>query len=175
LRAGTVTACDQARLQRDRRAAALRANGSRGSILVRRLVANNLTLHYKAYMRTLTRGTALMELALIFPATLFMMALVVRDLQPLQYEPAQTAERIVTWYSARTWTLWLLLLAMPLAVLISGCVALLGSSQSGVDLPQRARQPGVMLRAPAATLLVAATTLTAAAFLVIVILHMLAN
>jgi len=126
-------------------------------------------------MRTLTRGTALMELALIFPATLFMMALVVRDLQPLQYEPAQTAERIVTWYSARTWTLWLLLLAMPLAVLISGCVALLGSSQSGVDLPQRARQPGVMLRAPAATLLVAATTLTAAAFLVIVILHMLAN
>jgi hypothetical protein len=114
-----------------------------------------------------------MELALIFPAALFMMALVMRDLAPLQFEPAQIAARIVIWYSARMWTLWLLLLAMPLAVLITGCAALLGGSQRGDALHEVARQSGVMLRPAATTLLVAATTLTAAAFLVIVILHML--
>jgi hypothetical protein len=126
-------------------------------------------------MRTLTRAIAVMELALIFPAALFMMALVVRDLAPLQLEAAQIAARIVTWYSARMWTLWLLLLAMPLAVLITGCSALLGGSQPGVALHEDAHRSGVMLRPRATTLLVAATTLMAAAFLAIVILHMLRN
>jgi hypothetical protein len=126
-------------------------------------------------MRTLTRAMAAMELALIFPAALFMLALVVRELAPLQYEPVEIAARIVSWYATRMWALWLLLLAMPLAVLITGCAALLGDSQRGVAVPQDAPQSGVMLRPPATTLLVAATTLTAAAFLVIVILHMLGN
>ena len=43
------------------------------------------------------RALAATELALIFPAALFMTALFVRNLQPPQYEPAHTAERIVTW------------------------------------------------------------------------------
>jgi hypothetical protein len=38
---------------------------------------------------------------LMFPAVLFMGALVVRMLQPLQHEPAHTAQRIVMWYALR--------------------------------------------------------------------------
>jgi hypothetical protein len=126
-------------------------------------------------MRTLTRGIAAMELAFIFPAALFMTALVVRNLQPLQYEPAHTAQRIVMWYSARMWTLWLLLLAMPFAVLVTGCAALLRSSNHDVELPHTAQQSLALMRAPLTTLFVAATTLTAGGILVIVVLHMLAN
>ena len=138
-------------------------------------LASVLTLYYKARMRIPTRGFAAMELALIFPASLFMIALLVRDLQPLQFEPAHTAERIVTWYSQRMWTPWLLLLAMPFAVLISGCAALLGSSNVAVELPHSARHSPALMSAPLTTLFVAAMTLTAASFLVIVLLHTLAN
>ena len=44
-------------------------------------------------MVTIRRAIAAMELLLIFPAALFMAALVVRRLQPLQYEPAHAAQR----------------------------------------------------------------------------------
>ena len=61
-----------------------------------------------------------------FPAALFMMALFVRNLQPLQYEPARTAQRIVDWYAVRPRIgLWGLLIALPLAVLLTGCSTLL--------------------------------------------------
>jgi hypothetical protein len=46
-------------------------------------------------MNIFKRAIAATELLLIFPAALFMMALFVRNLQPLQYEPARTAQRIV--------------------------------------------------------------------------------
>ena len=126
-------------------------------------------------MRTLTRGIAAMELALIFPAALFMSALVVRNPQPLHNEPAHTAQRIIMWYSERMWTLWLLLLAMPIAVLVTGCVALWRSSSRDVGLSSTARQSLILMRAPLATSFVAATTLAAGGILVIVVLHMLAN
>jgi len=31
------------------------------------------------------------------------------------------------WYSGRIWTLWILLFALPFAVLVTGCVTLLRS------------------------------------------------
>jgi hypothetical protein len=126
-------------------------------------------------MPSRTRVIAAIELALIFPAALFMTALVVRNLQPLQYDPAHTAQRIVMWYSARMWTLWVLLLALPFAVLVSGCATLLRSWTRHVELPHTARQALALIRAPLATLFVAAMTLTAAGILAIVVLHMLAN
>ena len=126
-------------------------------------------------MRTRTRIIAALELALIFPAALFMTALVVRNLQPPQYEPAHIAQRIVIWYSGRMWTLWVLLLALPFAVLITGGATLLRDWNRDVDLHNAARQSLAMLRAHPARLLVAATTLTAAGILAIVVLHMLAN
>jgi transposase len=64
-----------------------------------------------------TRVIAVMELVLIFPAVLFMTALVLRNFQPLQYEPARSAQQLVMWYAGRMWTLWFLLLGLPLIVL----------------------------------------------------------
>ena len=52
-------------------------------------------------MNTTKRALAAAQLLLMFPAVLFMGALVVRMLQPLQHEPAHTAQRIVMWYALR--------------------------------------------------------------------------
>jgi hypothetical protein len=117
------------------------------------------------------RAIATTELVLILPAALFMTALVVRTLQPFGDEPALTAERIVMWYAERQWTLWILLIALPLAVLVTGCSTLMQSTLMGND----ARQTIATIRALPSTLLVAAATLAAGVFLVVVALHMLAN
>ena len=121
-------------------------------------------------MQPTNRAVATTELLLILPSALFMTALVVRTLQPLGGEPARTAERIVTWYAERQWTLWVLLIALPLAVLITGCATLMPTLK-----PSDARQTLAAIRAHPSTLFVGAATLTAGVFLVIVVLHMLAN
>ncbi len=64
------------------------------------------------------RALAAAQVLLMFPAILFMGALLVR-VSPLQHEPAHTADRIVMWYAGRMWTLWALLITLPLAVLVS--------------------------------------------------------
>jgi hypothetical protein len=111
------------------------------------------------------RSIAATELLLISPATLFMTALFVRNLQPLQYEPARTAQRIVTWYAVRPHLgLWGLLIALPLAVLVIGCGTLL-----------HARNTFATLGAHLPTLLVAVATLISGAVLAIVAVHVLTN
>ena len=122
-----------------------------------------------------TRIIAAIQLILIFPAALFMTALVVRSVQPLQYEPVHSAQQLVMWYAGRMWTLWVLLLALPLAVLVTGCATLLRSWNRDTALMQTVRQSLAEIRAHMATLFVAATTLAAAGILAIVVLHMLAN
>ena len=112
-----------------------------------------------------TRIIAVTELALISPAALFMSALVVRSLQPLQHEPAHSAQQLVMWYAGRMWTLWVLLLALPLTVLLTGCLALSG---------YRKREAAIVGPRLAMSL-VAANTFAAAVILVIVVLHKLAN
>jgi len=119
-------------------------------------------------MRTLIRLVAGLQTALIFPAILFLTAVLVGTGDPPQYELARVAQGIVTWYAARIWTLWLLLLLLPLAVLAAGCLTLLRSSRRAVALPGDAP-------APVATLFVAGTTFTSAGVLAVVVLHMLAN
>lgn len=122
------------------------------------------------------RTIAAMELVLIFPATLFMTALFVRNLQPLQYQPAHSAEQIVTWYAVRPRIgLWGLLIALPLAVLVAGCGTLLRGWRDEVELRQATRQILAAIRAHLATLLVAGATLTAGGVLAIVALHMLTD
>ena len=76
-------------------------------------------------LSTIKRTIAATEVLLIFPAALFLAALLVRQAQPERYEPAHTAQRIVAWYAARPWTLWVLLIALPFAVLASGSATLL--------------------------------------------------
>ncbi|MEO8910170.1 MAG: hypothetical protein ABI408_08085 [Gemmatimonadaceae bacterium] len=111
------------------------------------------------------------EVLLIFPASLFMTALFVRNVQPQQYEPAHSAQRIVTWYAARPWTLWLFLMAFPLAVLVTGCATLRRSWRDDIELRGTARHTLAAIRMHLATVLVAAATLAAAGILAIVAVH----
>jgi hypothetical protein len=124
-------------------------------------------------MKPRKRGIAATELLLIFPAALFMTALFLREIQPEQFEPAHTAKVIVSWYATGpVWlTLWILLMAMPLAVLVIGGATLLRSWKSDAELRQAARQMLATIRAHLATLLIAAATLAAGAILAIVALH----
>lgn len=122
-----------------------------------------------------TRIIAFLEVVLLFPAALFMAALVLRNLQPLQSEPAHSAQQLILWYAGRMWTLWVLLLGLPLTVLVTGCATLLPSWKGGGSPRLAVRQSLAIIRTDLATLFIAATTLIAAIVLVIVVLHMLAN
>ena len=126
-------------------------------------------------MDTNRRIIAATELVLIFPAALFMTAAVTRHLQPPQYEPAHTAQQIVMWYSVRYWTLWVLLIGLPFAALLTGCGTLLRNWNRGPDSQEPARQPSAAIRTDLATRIIAAATLSAGAILVVVSVHMLAN
>ena len=121
------------------------------------------------------RTLAAVQLLLIFPATLFMGALLVRQLSPLQQEPAYTAHRIIMWYAGRIWTLWVLLITLPLAVLVTGFLTLLRNWSDDAELPQAEQLTLAAIRTDRTMKLVAATALTAGVVLVIVALHMLAN
>ncbi len=126
-------------------------------------------------MKTPLRLVAALQLVLILPAALFLTAVLVGTGDEPQYELASVAQGIVAWYSARMWTLWLLLLILPLAVLAAGCATLIGSWHRAAEVPITARPSLAMLPAPLATLFVAGTTFTSAGSLAVVVLHMLAN
>jgi hypothetical protein len=121
------------------------------------------------------RALAAAQLLLMFPAILFMGALVVRQLSPLQHEPAHTAHRIIMWYAGRMWTLWALLISLPLAVLVTGFVTLLRSWSNVPELPYRAQQVLAAIYADRPMLCIAMMTLTAGVVLAIVVMHMAAN
>ena len=125
-------------------------------------------------MKSIKPSVAVAELLLIFPATLFMASLVVRSLQPTQYEPAHTAQRIVDLYAHSVHIgLWLLLIAFPLIVLATGSVTLLRAWNSNPELRLAAVRTLDSLRAHLATLFVAAATLAAGVILAIVALHLI--
>ncbi len=127
-------------------------------------------------MNPLKRTFAAVELLLIAPAVLFFTALFVRNLQPQQYEPAHTAQRIVSWYAARPhFALWLLLIALPAAVLVTGGATLRRRWRRDVALRVGVRQALAAAREHFATVLVAGATAVSAAMLAIVALHVLAD
>ncbi|MGB8064328.1 MAG: hypothetical protein WCF26_20740 [Candidatus Sulfotelmatobacter sp.] len=115
------------------------------------------------------------QLLLIFPAVLFLGALVVRNLSPLQEEPAHMAQQIVMWYAGRMWTLWILLIALPFGVLMIGCITFAHNWSGDAGLRQGGKQALAVLSANGAMLVVGLLTLTAGVILAIVTLHMLAN
>ena len=116
------------------------------------------------------RIIAATELVLIFPAALFLTAVVARYLEPLQF-----AQEIVTWYSVRQWTLWVLLIGFPLGALMNGCVVLLGDTDGGGAEGQIAKQAFGAIRTQQAMQIIAAATLVAGVILVVVVLHMMAT
>jgi anti-sigma factor RsiW len=127
-------------------------------------------------MNTIKRTIAATELLLVFPGTLFMSALVVRSLQPTRYEPAHTAQRLVDWFSARPHLgLDVFLIALPFVAFVIGGSTLLRSWSSDGKLRQAAQETLTAVRAHLATLLIAATTLTAGGILAIVAVHMITD
>ena len=77
-------------------------------------------------MNTAKPAVAALQGLLLFPALLFMAALPARNLP--QHDLAQNAQSIVMWYAARQWTLWGLLIALPVAALAVGALSGLISS-----------------------------------------------
>jgi hypothetical protein len=127
-------------------------------------------------MKAINRTIAVVELLLVLPGVLFMTALFVRNVQPAPYEPAQTARRVVDWFSARPHLgLDMFLIALPFAAFVIGCITVLRSWRSDADLRLVAWQTLRAIRAHGATLLIAAATLIAAGILAIVALHMITD
>jgi hypothetical protein len=116
---------------------------------------------------------AILQLLLIFPAALFMASLVVRNLGPMNYEPAHTAQQIVMWYAGRMWTLRMLLFALPCVVLISGWAALRTWYRDTVQLGTHRSLPSSLPHWPVR--LVSVTTVASAGILAIVGFHVLTH
>jgi hypothetical protein len=114
-----------------------------------------------------TRIIAVIDLVLILPGMLFLGAVGFRAFQPVQFEPAHTAQLIVDWYAGKVWTLWVLLVSLPLVALVLGCASL---AWNRID-PKQSQTP----HWNGATIANAAETLVAFVILVIVALHILAN
>lgn len=121
------------------------------------------------------RTLAAAHLLLISPAVVFLIAVIVQRLPPLQQQPALTAQHIVSWYADRMWTLWILLLALPLSVLISGGISLLRESSGSAEVSSLRQKALLAVHAAQARTSVALTTVTAAVIVGTVVLHMLAN
>jgi len=122
------------------------------------------------------RSLAALELLLIFPASLFMAALFVRNVQPPSYEPAHSAQRLVDWFASHTFlALDMFLIALPFAALVIGGTAVLRSWRNDAQLRNAVLQTAAIVRAHLAALLIAAATLVAAGILGIVALHVITD
>ena len=127
-------------------------------------------------MNSTRRVIAATQGLLIFPAILFMSALILRQMSPLQHEPAHTSQQIVMWYAGRMWTLWVLLITLPLAVVVTGCLTFLRSWSRERELPGSVQAwSSVTILADPVMRFVGALTLTAGVILAIVAVHMAAN
>jgi hypothetical protein len=134
------------------------------------------TLYYKVNMNTFKRSIAFVELVLVLPATLFMTALFVRNLQPQPLEPARSAGRLVDWFSARPHLgLHLSLIALPLVALVIGCASVLRTWKRDPEFREAVRRTVAMLRSHLASLVIAAATLIAGGILSIVALHVISD
>jgi len=118
------------------------------------------------------RAIAAVELALLAPAAVFMAAVVIQNLGSATHRPARAAHELVMLYADRMWTLWILLMALPLLVLVTGVTAIC-MDRNGCAAPANGvRQTLAAIRADSAMRLVAGATAAAAVILVIVVLHM---
>jgi len=105
-----------------------------------------------------------------------MSALFARSIQPLQYEPAHTAQRIVDWFASRPHLgLWVLLIMLPVAVVIIGLVTLKREWHSNQELRIETLRAIGFIRSQASSVLIAGATATAGGILAIVALHVLTD
>jgi hypothetical protein len=115
------------------------------------------------------RSIAFIELLLVTPASLFMIALFLRDVQPA----AQTG-RLVAWFSHHLILgLYISLFSMPLAAFVIGCTVVLHSWRSDAEFRYAALRIMITARGHLATLLIAVATVMAGGILAIVGMHMI--
>jgi hypothetical protein len=134
------------------------------------------TWQYKVNMKGIRLTIAIIELLLILPAGLFMTALFVRNIQPPPYEPAQTARRLVGWFSGRPILgRDVFLAALPFAAFVIGCATVRRMWRSDAQLRLVALETLAAVRSQWAALLIAGATLIAGWILAIVALHVIAD
>jgi uncharacterized RDD family membrane protein YckC len=127
-------------------------------------------------MPAIRRYIATLEFLFVFPASLFMISLFLRNVQPAPYEPAQTARRLVDWFSARPLLgLDIFLIALPFIALVIGCATVIRTWRSDAQLRQAAMQTFAAVRAHLAALLIVLATLIAGGILAIVALHIITD
>lgn len=120
-------------------------------------------------MKTIRPTIAIIEWLLVFPAVLFMVALFLREVQPL----AQTGH-LVDWFSHHVVLgLYVFLVTMPLAAFVVGSAIVLRSWRSDPEFRRATQEILNTARAHATSLLIAAATLMAGSILAIVALHMI--
>jgi hypothetical protein len=127
-------------------------------------------------MSTIRRYIATLEFLFIFPASLFMISLFLRDVQPPQYEPAQTARHLVDWFAARPLLgLDIFLIALPFAALVIGAATVVRTWRTDAQLRDAAVQTLAAVRAHLVAILIVLATLIAAGILAIVALHVITD
>lgn len=120
-------------------------------------------------MKTIKRTIAATELLVIIPATLFIIALFMREVQP----QLQTG-LLVDWFSRHTVLgLYVFLVAMPFAALVTGGTALFRTWRNDVKMRQDVLKTLVLVRTHLATLFIAMATLMSVVILAVVALHMI--
>jgi len=120
-------------------------------------------------MKAIKRTIAIIELLLVFPAALFMIALFLREVQPL----AQTG-RLVEWFSHHVVLgLYVFLIAMLLAAFVVGCGIVVRGWRSDAEFRRATLEIIAAVRAHVASLAIAVGTLVAGGILAIVAMHMI--
>ena len=105
-----------------------------------------------------------------------MTSLVVRSIQPTQYEPAKTAARLIDWFSHHLLLgLYVSLIAMPLMAIALGGLVVLRRWRSDSGLRSDIYGVATAFRRNVAVLLITGATFTAGTILAIVALHMITD
>ena len=105
-----------------------------------------------------------------------MTSLVVRSIQPAQYEPAKTAARLIDWFSHHLLLgLYVSLIAMPLMAIALGGLVVLRRWRSDSGLRSDIYGAAAAVRRHLAVLLITGATFTAGTILAIVALHMITD
>jgi len=113
-------------------------------------------------------------LALLCPAVLFVAALFLRRVPPVESRRAQTAERIVAWYAAHPQlSLWVLLLLLPLSAFILGSAALMRTWSDNPQLREYAWRALAAIPAHWPAMSVGGATLVSAGVLMMITTHLM--
>ena len=114
------------------------------------------------------------DLILVAPGVVFFLALFLRNFFPPS-DPGNAAQSIVMWYAGRPWTLWILLVGLPLVAVLVSAVVLVRLWSRDDSLRKDATQAIRALRTHHAAALTAASMISAVTVLFLVALHMAAN